>query len=120
LTEELAEASALGQWKQLIHNLVKPDLLVIDEFGMRNLAPTSAEDLLEIIHRHYHRGSTLIATNRTLEDWGKLLGDNAATSAILDRMMHTVHLIIIAGRSYRLKLSDEKEQKELDTESKKE
>jgi len=120
LAEELAEATALGQRKQMIHNLVKPDLLVVDEFGMRNLAPTAAEDLLEIIHRRYRHGSTLIATNRPLEDWGKLLGDNAATSAILDRMMHTVHMIMITGRSYRLKHADEKEQKELDNESKKE
>ena len=64
-------------------NLYEPDLLIIDEFGMRKLPANAAEDLLEVFHRRYHRGPNLIATNRPLEDWGKLLDDTAAASAML-------------------------------------
>ncbi len=103
LLEEMAEAQALGARRELIRRLTQPHLLIIDEFGMRNLPATAAEDLLEIFHRRYHRSATIIATNRPLEDWGKILGDNAAASAILDRFLDKVHLIKITGRSYRLR-----------------
>jgi len=103
LIEDMAEAAALGNRRDLITALSKPHLLIIDEFGMRNLPSNAAEDLLEIFHRRYHQGSTLIATNRPLEDWGKILGDHASTSAILDRFLEHVHIVKITGQSYRLK-----------------
>ncbi len=70
---------------------------------MKRLHKTAAEDLLEIFHRCYLNGSIIIATNRPVDDWGKILGDNAATSAILDRFLENIHLIKISGHSYRLK-----------------
>ena len=69
---------------------LKPDLLILDELGMKTLPPRSAESLLEIIHRRHKQQSIIIATNRPVEDWGKILGDNAATSAILDRFLEGV------------------------------
>jgi DNA replication protein DnaC len=119
LLEEMAEAHALGVRRELIRQLTTSNLLIIDEFGMRNLPPTAAEDLLEIFHRRYRRGATIIATNRPLEDWGKILGDTAATSSLLDRFMDNIHLIKITGRSYRLKSVDQarSEQKVLANES---
>ncbi len=115
LAEDIAEAHALGTRRELVQQLVKPNLLIIDEFGMRKLPPQIAEDLLEVFHRRYNQGSTLIATNRPIEDWGKILGDNAATSSILDRLLHNAHLITITGRSYRLKaaITDHLEKKTL-------
>lgn len=107
LVEDMAEAAALGERRELVVKFIKPDLLIIDEFGMRNLPAGAAEDLLEIFHRRYHQHSTLIATNRPLEDWAKILGDNAATSAILDRFLENVNLIKITGRSYRMKTTTE-------------
>ena len=103
LVEDMAEAAVLGNRRELVAAFSKPNLLIIDEFGMRNLPPHAAEDLLEIFHRRYHRGATIIATNRPLEDWGKILGDHAATSAILDRFLESGQIIKITGRSYRLK-----------------
>jgi DNA replication protein DnaC len=103
LAEDMAEAYALGNRREMVQRFVKSNLLIIDEFGMRKLPHQAAEDLLEIFHRRYHQGATIIATNRPLADWGKILGDNVATSAILDRCMHNAHLITIKGRSYRLK-----------------
>lgn len=62
-------------------------LLIVDDLGMRKLPLTAAEDLLEISMRRYERASTLLTSNRPVEDWGKLLGDAAAISAMLDRLL---------------------------------
>ena len=99
---------------QLIGDYIKPDLLIIDELGMKNLNLTANEIMLEIIHRRYQRTSTIITTNRPIEDWGKIFGDNATASAILDRFLENVHLLKIKGRSYRLKSIKSKEQKMVD------
>lgn len=103
LVEDMLESDALGTRRDMVNQLCKPDVLIIDEFGMKNLKASASEDLLEIFHRRYHRGATIIATNRPIEDWGKILGDHAATSAILDRFLDNAHIIKINGRSYRLK-----------------
>lgn len=96
---------------QVIDQFLKPDLMVIDELGMKNLNSHASEIILEVIHRRYQRNSTVIATNRPIEDWGKIFGDNATASAILDRFLENVHLLKITGKSYRLKNLKSKEQK---------
>jgi DNA replication protein DnaC len=63
----------------------------------------AAEDLLEIIMRRYERFSTLLTSNRRVEDWGKLLGDVAAVSATLDRLLHHGHVLKCGPRSWRTK-----------------
>ncbi|QQS06413.1 MAG: ATP-binding protein [Fibrobacterota bacterium] len=68
---------------------------------MRSLPTNAAEDFLEIIHRRHWRGTTIIATNRPVEDWGRILGDNAATSAFLDRFLDQAEIIPIEGKFYR-------------------
>lgn len=103
LVEDLFEAQALGTRRELIAALVKPDLLILDEFGMKKLPPTAAEDLLEVFHRRSRHGANIVATNRPIEDFGKIMGDNAAATAILDRLLERAHLIPITGRSYRLR-----------------
>src|SRR5713226_2941225 len=88
LLDDLAEALADGTRKPFMESLATVPLLIIDDFGMRKLPLTAAEDLLEIIMRRYERVSTLLTSNRPVEDWGKLLSDVAAVSAMLDRMLH--------------------------------
>ena len=78
-------------------------LLIIDDFGMRKLPQTAAEDLLEIVMRRYERASTLLTSNRPVEDWGKLLADVAAVSAMLDRLLHHGHVLKCGPRSWRTK-----------------
>ncbi len=78
-------------------------LLVIDDLGMRKLPLTAAEELLETIMRRYERASTLLTSNRSVEDWGKLLGDSAAVTAMLDRLLHHGHLLKCGPRSWRAK-----------------
>ena len=81
-------------------------LLIIDDFGMRKLPQTAAEDLLEIVMRRYERSSTLLTSNRPVEDWGKLLGDVAAVSSMLDRLLHHGHVLKCGPRSWRTKTRD--------------
>jgi DNA replication protein DnaC len=69
--------------------------------GMKQLPSKSGEFLFEVIMRRYERKSTMMTSNRPLEDWGKLIGDVPAASAILDRLMHHAELIEITGKSYR-------------------
>jgi len=103
LLEELADAVADGTRKQYMESIASVPLLVIDDFGMRKLPHTAAEDLLEIVMRRYERASTLITSNRPVEDWGKLLGDNAAVSSMLDRLLHHGHVLKCGPRSWRTK-----------------
>jgi DNA replication protein DnaC len=70
---------------------LKPQLLIIDELGMKSLPKEANEILLEIIHRRHQRACTIIATNKPIEDWGKIFGDNANASAILDRFLENVY-----------------------------
>ena len=69
-----------------------------------SLPHTAAEDLLEIVMRRYERTSTLITSNRPVEDWGKLLGDTAAVTALLDRLLHHAHVLTCGPRSWRTRL----------------
>ena len=103
--EDLFEASQLKRTKKVNKFFCEADLLVIDDLFLRKKMPEqAADDLLDIILTRYSsRKSTVITSNRPLEDWGKLLRDNAASSAILDRLLHRGHLLQFEGKSYRLK-----------------
>jgi len=101
LIEELAEATLAGARKERMTDLAAVPLLIIDDLGMRKLPHTAAEDLLELIMRRYERASTLLTSNRPVDDWGKLLNDNAAVSAMLDRLLHHGHVLRCGPRSWR-------------------
>jgi len=73
------------------------------DLGMLKLPVTAAEELLEIVMRRYERTSTLLTSNRPVEDWGKLLGDSAAVTAMLDRLLHHGHVLKCGPRSWRTK-----------------
>ena len=103
LLDELAEAVVDGTRKEFMESVATVPLLIIDDFGMRKLPLTAAEDLLEIVMRRYERASTLLTSNRPVEDWGKLLGDVAAVTAMLDRILHHGHVLKCGPRSWRTK-----------------
>ena len=103
LLDDLADAVADGTRKEFMESLATVPLLIIDDFGMRKLPLTAAEDLLEIVMRRYERASTLLTSNRPVEDWGKLLGDAAAVTAMLDRILHHGHVLKCGPRSWRTK-----------------
>jgi DNA replication protein DnaC len=103
LLEELADATLDGKRKEFMEQLTTVPLL-IDDLGMRKLPLTAAEELLEIIMRRYERASTLLTSNRPVDDWGKLLGDSAAVTAMLDRLLHHGHVLKCGPRSWRTKI----------------
>ncbi|MFC1591330.1 ATP-binding protein [Thermodesulfobacteriota bacterium] len=97
--EDIFEATQTGKRKKLFKFFCDSDLLVIDDLFLKKRLPeTAADDLLDVIlERYRRRKSTLITSNRPVEDWGKMLGDNAAASAILDRLLHRGHLLKFEG-----------------------
>ena len=104
LIEEIAEATIDGERKQYYAELAAVPLLIVDDLGMRKLPHTAAEDLLELVMRRYERASTILTSNRPVDDWGKLLGDTAAVTAMLDRLLHHAHVLKCGPRSWRTKL----------------
>jgi DNA replication protein DnaC len=103
LLEELAESAVDGTRKQYMEAIATVPLFIIDDFGMRKLPHTAAEDLLEIVMRRYERASTILTSNRPVEDWGKLLGDVPAVTSMLDRLLHHGHVLRCGPRSWRTK-----------------
>jgi DNA replication protein DnaC len=88
---------------RILNRYLKPDLLILDDMGMKQLPKRSGEFLFEIIMRRHELRSTIMTSNRPLEDWGKLIGDVPAATAILDRFLQDAELIQITGKSYRLR-----------------
>lgn len=98
----MADETLSGSRKGLARYL-KPDLLIVDDMGLKQLPRQSGEYLFEIIMRRHENRATLMTSNRPMEDWGKLVGDVPAATAILDRFLQHAEIIQITGRSYRLK-----------------
>lgn len=89
--------------EKVLTKYLKPDLLIVDDMGMKQLPRKSGEFLFEIIMRRYEVRSTIMTSNRPLEDWGKLIGDVPSATAILDRFLHHAEIVSMTGKSYRLR-----------------
>jgi DNA replication protein DnaC len=96
---------AMEGHERILARYLKPDLLIIDDMGMKRLPKRSGEYLFEVIMRRHEVRSTMMTSNRPLEDWGKLIGDIPSATAILDRFLDRSEVIQITGRSYRLNRS---------------
>ena len=94
---------AMNQQERVMERYLRADLLIVDDMGMKQLPKRSGEYLFEIIMRRHQVRSTIMTSNRPLEDWGKLIGDVPAAAAILDRFLQDAEVIAITGRSYRLR-----------------
>jgi len=103
LVRDFLHDEAVGKEDKILARYLKPDLLIIDDMGMKQLPKRSGEYLFEIIMRRYETRSTMMTSNRPLEDWGKLLGDVPSATAILDRFLHHAEIVQITGKSYRLR-----------------
>jgi DNA replication protein DnaC len=100
---ELIQAENFGESLKVLKRYLSPDLLIIDDMGIKKLPKQSGEYLFEIIMRRHETRSTILTSNRPLEEWGKLIGDVPTATAILDRVLHRAEIIQITGKSYRLK-----------------
>lgn len=103
MVRELQADETPAQQQRTLARYLKPDLILIDDFGMKQLPPKAGEALMEIVLRRHENRSTVMTSNRPIEEWGRLLNDVPAATAILDRFLHRADVITITGRSYRLK-----------------
>lgn len=103
VVRDFLQDEALEGAERMLAKYLKPDLLIIDDMGMKNLPKRSGEFFFEIVMRRYETRSTMMTSNRPLEDWGKLIGDVPSATAILDRFLHHAEVIAITGKSYRLR-----------------
>ena len=102
IIRELIRADNIGKQDTALNKYLKPDLLIIDDMGLKQLPNKAGEYLFEIIMRRYEVRSTIMTSNRPIEDWGKLIGDIPTAGAILDRLLQHAEVIPFKGKSYRL------------------
>jgi DNA replication protein DnaC len=101
LIDHLNQGRADGTWGAKVEACLKPDLLILDDWGLKPFGRPAADDLYEVICERYEKGSLILTSNRAIEEWGELFGNPLLASAALDRMVHHAHVITITGRSYR-------------------
>ena len=101
LLTELFAARADGTYPRYMHKIITADLLILDDFGLRPITVQGAEDLYEVVHQRYERGSIILTSNRSPSEWPELFGDSLLASAALDRLTHHARVTIITGESYR-------------------
>ncbi len=100
---ELIQAENFGENIKTMNRYLKPDLLIIDNMDIKKLPKQSGEYLFEIVMPRHELRSTIMTSNRPLDDWGKLSGDVPTATATFDRILHRAEIIQITGRRYRLK-----------------
>lgn len=108
LIEELHEARQLGEVAKFREHLKAAELLVVDDLFLRRLPAIAGEELADVLMSRYEKSSTLVTSNRPIDDWPALLGDVVLVAPVLDRLMHHGHLLKFDGRSWRLKEAAER------------
>lgn len=103
LLAALARAESEGQLDAKLGYFAKPKLLIIDELGYLPFEKRAAHLFFQLVARRYERGSLLITTNQVVTQWGTVFGDDVLAAAILDRLLHHSHTLMIQGESFRLK-----------------
>jgi DNA replication protein DnaC len=103
LIEDITEARELGQLRKLRVQIRSAELLLIDDLFLRKLPPHAGDELADVLMARHEKASTIITSNRPLDDWTRLLGDVVVVTPLLDRLMHHGHLLNFEGKSWRLK-----------------
>lgn len=101
LIRDLGGGHADGTFQTRLQKYIKPDLLILDDFGLRDFSPQQSEDLYELICGRYRSGSMIVASNRAPNDWYKLFANPVLAESALDRLINSAHYLLLAGRSYR-------------------
>lgn len=103
MLEELYMSRADNSFQQKLKYYTSPDLLILDELGLKKLNQNSVDDFYEVVSRRYENGSVVITSNKVFEEWARIFYDPVLASAILDRYVHHCHFVVIKGESYRMK-----------------
>jgi DNA replication protein DnaC len=101
MLQHLHGGRADGSWERRFGNYLRPDLLILDDFGLKPIQPPGPEDLYDVINERYERGSILLTSNRAPNEWPDLFLDPLLASAGLDRLLDRAEVVIIRGASYR-------------------
>jgi DNA replication protein DnaC len=110
MLQHLNGGRADGSWERRLNVYLRPDLLILDDFGLKPLQPPSPEDLYDVINERYERGSILLTSNRAPAEWPDLFRDPLLASAGLDRLLHRAEVVLIRGTSFWNKNKREKQQ----------
>ena len=101
MLQQINGGRADGTLQRRFQSYRRPDLLVLDDFGLKPLRPPAPEDLYDVVNERYEHGSILVTSNRALAEWPDLFGSPLLASAALDRLTHQARVIVITGRSFR-------------------
>jgi len=108
LLSDLGGGRADDTWERRLRHYLKPDLLILDDFALKEFTRTQAEDLYELIDQRYRSGSLLVTANRLPEDWYPLFPNPVIAESTLDRLVSRSHVITLTGKSYRALLRPDK------------
>jgi DNA replication protein DnaC len=108
LMEEINEAREFGEIRKYRAQMKKAELMIIDDLFLRKLPANAGDEIADVLMSRYEKLSTIITSNRVIEDWSKLLGDVVVVTPLLDRVMHRGHLLKFEGKSWRLKEAAER------------
>jgi len=103
LLASLGKAESEGGLSDKLTEFCKPRLLIIDELGYLPFERPAAHLFFQLVNRRYEKGSLLVTTNQRVSEWGIVFGDEVLATAILDRLLHHSHTLLITGESYRLR-----------------
>ncbi|HKC74608.1 MAG TPA: IS21-like element helper ATPase IstB [Chloroflexota bacterium] len=106
-----------GSYEKRLATYLKPQLLIIDDFGLKPLPPSGPADLYDVINARYEKASIVLTSNRAPHEWPDLFGNPLLASAGLDRLAHRAIVLLISGRSYRLARRDDGEEVSLFTQA---
>ncbi len=99
--QELHQSRADHSTEKLLRRLLAPDLLIIDDFALRRLSPEQSNDLYQVILERHRRASTIVTSNRTIDEWIALFDDPILAQSALDRLAHNAYQVVMEGDSYR-------------------
>ena len=103
MLQVLHQSKADNSYYKKLDYYIKPELLVLDELGFKKIPSYSADDFFEVISKRYEKGSVIITTNKSFEEWGDIFADNILASAIIDRVVQHSTVVKVSGKSYRTK-----------------
>jgi DNA replication protein DnaC len=103
MLQHLNGGRADGSWERRMASYLRPDLLILDDFGLKSIQPPGPEDLYDVINERYEHGSILLTSNRAPSEWPDLFQDPLLASAGLDRLLDRAEVVVIRGPSFRSK-----------------
>ena len=109
LLADLGGGRADDTWEKRVQHYLKPHLLILDDFAMKEFTKTQAEDLYELIDRRHHSSSLMVTANRLPKDWYPLFPNPVIAESALDRLVSCAHMITLTGKSYRSLLRPNKD-----------